>query len=165
MTSRRGTTADAWIDLVPSVSSRAAIATMFVLFLFSDLGAGWLHMTALTGFGFAAVCAAAAGCTRRDELLLVVTTPPALFFAAVSCGELITLHLDHMAASAGPVLAGIFLTLSSAAPWLFGGMAGALVIASVRGLPQCIRDLRAEISGQISVDSAGPAPRHRQVTR
>jgi hypothetical protein len=165
LTSRRGITADDWADLVPSVSSRAAIATMFALFLLSDLGAGWLHMTALTGFGFAAVSAAAAGCTRRHELLLVATTPPLLFLVAVTCGELITLHLDHVAASAGTVLAGIFLTLSSAAPWLFGGLGGALVIACVRGLPQCVRDLRAEISGQLSPSSTGTAPRHRQVTR
>lgn len=148
MASRRGVAADAWADLVPSISGRAGVLTMFVIFLLTDLGAGSLHVTALAGFGFAAGSAAAAGCTRRQELLIVATTPPAVFLVAVTCAELITLHLDHVAASFGPVLAGIFLTLSSTAPWMFGGLAGALVIASVRGLPQCIRDLREELAGR-----------------
>jgi hypothetical protein len=147
LTGRRGITADAWADLLPSISGRAGVVIMFVSFLLTDLIAGSLHVAGLAGFGFAAGSAAVAGCTRRHQLLIVATTPPAIFLAAVTCAELITLHLDHVAASAGPVLAGIFLTLSSSAPWLFGGLAGALVIASVRGLPQCIRDLRAELAG------------------
>jgi len=116
---------------------------MFVIFMLADLGAGWLHLAALTGFGFAAGSAAAAGRTRREDLLLASTTPPLIFLGAVTVSELITLHLNHVAASAGLALADIFLTLSTAAPWLFGGIAGALVIATVRGLPQCVRDLRA----------------------
>jgi uncharacterized protein DUF6542 len=122
---------------------------MFVIFLLAHLIAAWLHVAGLTGFGFAAGCAVAAGRTRRRDLLLVVTTPPMIFLAAVTCGELITLHVRHVTASPGVVLAGIFLTLSSAAPWMFGGLAGALLIATVRGLPQCLRDLRAELAGRI----------------
>lgn len=143
----KGVTAATWPDLLPSISARGAVATMFLSFLLTDLGAGSLHVSALTGFGFAAGSAAAAGCTRPRELLIVATTPPVIFLAAVTCAQLISMHLDHVAASAGLVLAGIFLTLSTAAPWMFGGLAGALVIASVRGLPQCIRDLRAELTG------------------
>lgn len=135
----------AWPDVWPLMGARAAAVVMFFAFLLTDLAAGWLHVVALTGFGFAAGSAAAAGRTRWQELLLVVTTPPVIFLAAVTCGELITLHLNHVAASAGLVLAGIFLTLSAAAPWMFGGLAGALVIATVRGLPQCVRELRAEL--------------------
>lgn len=129
------------------MSARAAAVAMFAVFLFADLAAGWLHVVALTGFGFAAGSAVAAGRTRRHDLLLVATTPPMIFFAAVTSAELITLHAHHVPASAGLVLAGVFLTLSTAAPWLFGGLAGALLIATVRGLPQCIRDLRAELTG------------------
>ncbi len=124
------------------MTTRAALTTMFIIFMLADLGAGWLHVVALTGFGYAAGSAAAAGRTRRQDLLLVATSPPVIFLAAVTAGELITLHLDHVAASPGLVLADIFLTLSAAAPWLFGGLAGALLIATVRGLPQCIRELR-----------------------
>jgi hypothetical protein len=127
------------------MGARAAAVAMFFVFLLTDLTAGWLHVVALTGFGFAAGSAAAAGRTRRHELLLVTTTPPLIFLAAVA--KLITVHLDHVAASAGLVLAGIFLTLSTAAPWMFGGLAGALLIATVRGLPQCVRELRDELTG------------------
>jgi len=140
------------------MSARAAITVMFIVFLLADLGASWLHMSALTGFGFAAGSAAAAGRTRRDELLLPATTPPAIFLIAITVGELITLHVNHVAASAGIVLADIFLTLSTSAPWLFGGLAGALLIATVRGLPQCVRDLRVRITGAIMADEL-PAER------
>ena len=71
---------------------------------------------------------------------------------------LVTLHLDHVAASPGLVLADIFLTLSTAAPWLFGGLAGALLIATVRGLPQCVRDLRAHLAGRIMAEEPPARP-------
>ena len=131
------------------MGARAAVVVMFAIFLLANLTAGWLHIVALTGFGFAAGSAAAAGRTRQHDLLLVTTTPPLIFFAAITSGELISLHTGHVAASPGPELAGIFLTLSTAAPWLFGGLAGSLLIATVRGLPQCVRDLRAELTGRI----------------
>jgi len=131
------------------MGARAAAVAMFFVFMLTDLTAGWLHVVALTGFGFAAGSAAAAGRTRRHELLLVATTPPLIFLAAVTSAELITLHLSHVSASAALVLANIFLTLSTAAPWMFGGLAGALLIATVRGLPQCVRELRAELSGTV----------------
>jgi uncharacterized membrane protein AbrB (regulator of aidB expression) len=57
-----------------------------------------------------------------------------------------------VAASPGLVLADIFLTLSTAAPWLFGGVAAALLIATVRGLPQCVRDLRSRLAGSALTD-------------
>jgi hypothetical protein len=134
---------------------------MFVIFLLAHLIAGWLHVAGLTGFGFAAGSAVAAGRTRPRDLLLVVTTPPMIFLAAVTCGELIMLHDRHVAVGAGLVLAGILLTLSSAAPWLFGGLAGALLIATVRGLPRCLRDLRAELAGRIRPTNPGQSRRIR----
>lgn len=142
----------AWSELWPMMNARAAIVVMFFIFLLTYMSADWLHVVALTGFGFAAGSAAAAGRTRRKHLLLVATTPPAIFLAAVIAGELITLHLDHVAATPGLVLADLFLTLSAAAPWLFGGVAGALVIALVRGLPQCVRDLRAQLRASVLGD-------------
>ncbi len=152
MTGRRGAPAFAWGELWPPMGARAAAVAMFAIFLVTDLAAGWLHVVALTGFGFAAGSAAAAGRTRRQDLLLVATTPPLIFLAAVTTGQLIILHTGHVAASAGLVLAGIFLTLAAAAPWLFGGLAGALLIATVRGLPQCIRDLQAGLAGRVRPD-------------
>ncbi len=141
------------------MSTKTAIVMMFAVFLLTDLCAGWLHVVALTGFGYAAGSAAAAGRTRREDLLLAATTPPLIFLIAVTSGELISLHLDHVAASAGIALADIFLTLSTAAPWLFGGLAGALVIATVRGLPQCIRGLRAQLTGTLLTEELAVRPR------
>ena len=140
----------AWAELWPEMGAKAAVGAMFAIFLFAHLVAEWLHVPALTGFGFAAGSALAAGRTRRQGLLLVATTPPLIFVVAVTCGELIALHAGHLAVSAGPALAGIFLTLSSAAPWLFCGLAGALLIATVRGLPRCVRELRAEVRGKVT---------------
>ena len=120
---------------------------MFALFLLAVVSADALHFDMLAGFGFAAGSAVAAGCTRRDGLLLVVTTPPAIFLAALTCGELITMHLNHVVPAPGLVGANILLILSAIAPWLFGGAAGAVMIASVRGLRSCVRDLRTELAG------------------
>ena len=87
----------------------------------------------------------AVGTVRREDLLIVVIAPPVIFLGAVTCAELITGHEDH-GAGAVAVAAGILLTLAGAAVWMFGGLAGALVIALVRGLPQCVRDLRAGLN-------------------
>ena len=158
MTGQRSRPEFAWRELWPVMTTRGSVAAMFVIFLLTDLGASWLHMAALTGFGYAAGSAAAAGRTRQQDLLLVATSPSAIFLAAVTAGELITLHLDHVAASPGLVLADIFLTLSTAAPWLFGGLAGALLIATVRGLPQCVRDLRAQLTGRVMAEEPPARP-------
>jgi hypothetical protein len=46
------------------------------------------------------------------------------------------------------VLEGTLLTLADVAPWLFAGTVICLVAAMVRGLPQCVRDLRAGLRGE-----------------
>ncbi|HXP21716.1 MAG TPA: DUF6542 domain-containing protein [Streptosporangiaceae bacterium] len=130
------------------MGARAAVLLMFVLFLLADLAAGWLSVPGLTGFGFAAASAIAAGRARREDLLIVVVTPPLTYLVAVTCAELINAHADHAAISVSSIGAGVFLTLSAAAPWMFAGLAGAVAIAAVRGLRQCVRDLRAGPSGR-----------------
>jgi hypothetical protein len=156
-----GSPAGPWPSVKVSLSARAAVVAMFACFLLCDLVAGSVHLTALTGFGFAAGSAAAAGCTRRRELLLVATTPPAIFLGAVTIAELIKMHQGHVALSVELLGANVFLALFAAAPWLFGGLAGALVIAFARGLPACVRDLRDELIGrrpQRAVRSQSMAP-------
>lgn len=146
MTSHRHGQQFQWSDLWPLMGARTAILAMFAIFLLTGLAADWLHVTSLTGFGFAAGSAIAAGRTRRTDLLPAATSPPLVFLLAVTSTELISLHVKHVAASPALVLAGIFLTLAAAAPWLFGGLAGSLLIAIMRGLPRCIRELRGEIA-------------------
>lgn len=158
MTERPRTLAQAWqvavrADLIPSVGAPAAIATMFLIFLLTDLVSGPLQVSGLAGFGFAAGAVIAAGVVRRADLLIVSTTPPVVFLVAITCAELITAHLSHAPGSLGRIGAGVFLTLSAAAPWMLGGVAGALGIAALRGLPQRVRDLRANAAGR---ESRGP---------
>jgi hypothetical protein len=117
---------------------------MFGLFLIADLAAGWLSAPAISGFGFAAGSVITAGSTRRQDLLIVAVTPPVIFLTAVVCAEMIAAHASHAAVSAGSLAADVFLTLSAAAPWMFGGLAGALIIAAIRGLWQCVRELLAD---------------------
>ncbi|GEM_PF-1512052 len=142
-----GATQPGWPSLWPSLTARSALAVMSGVFLIADLAAARWHLAGMPGFGFAAGSVAAAGFARRRELLIVVTTPPALFVVAATAGELLAAHAEHVPASAGSVGGGLLLTLTAAAPWLFGGLAGALVIAVMRGLPECVRLLRAELSG------------------
>jgi hypothetical protein len=140
------------MDLIPSIGPGTAVAVMFVIFLLTDLTARGLHVSGLPGFGFAAGSVVAACCTRQRGLLTAVTTPPVIFLTAVALAELITMHLNHVAFSPGLLGANVFLTLAAAAPWLFGGLGGALLIATIRGLPRAIRDLRAELLGRTMRD-------------
>lgn len=127
-------------------SARTALTAAFAIFLLACLAAIWLSLTSLPGFGFAAGTVIAAGSVRRRDLLIVVAAPPALFLLAVACAGLLSAWQNGTAISPLPVAAACLLTLSTAAPWLFGGMAGALVLAEVRGLNQCVRDLRTALA-------------------
>jgi uncharacterized protein DUF6542 len=135
-----------WSDLRPELGARGAVLTMFMASLLGDLGAESLHVTGLTGFGFATGCAAAACLTRRRDLLVVATTPPVAFLVAITCAEVLAAHSNHVALSAGPIAGGVFLALASTAPWLFCGFAGTIVVAAIRGLVRCVADLRSELS-------------------
>jgi hypothetical protein len=130
------------------ITAREAVLMMLGVFLAGDLLAGWLGLSVLTGLTFVAGCLLAAVGTHRQDLLVMVTTPPLIFLVAVVCAETLTSPGSTFAASAGAVAAGTILTLSAAAPWLFGGVLLCLIIAMVRGLPQCVRDLQANLGGQ-----------------
>lgn len=129
------------------MTARGAVVVMFLLFLVGTLAAGWLHLEVLAGLSFVAGCALAAYYSRRDALLVAVLTPPLVFMVALVIAELLTSHADtvrHTLTSAGE---GIVLTLAGVAPWLFSGVVIGVIIAMVRGLPQCIRELGAELRG------------------
>jgi hypothetical protein len=130
------------------VTARSAALVMLALFLAGDLLADRLSLSILGGLSFVAGCLLAAVCTQRHDLLLMVTMPPLIFLIAVVCVEVLTSPGSTFAASAGAVVAGTILTLSAAAPWLFGGVLLCLIVAMFRGLPQCVRDLRLDLRGQ-----------------
>jgi hypothetical protein len=126
---------------------------MLAVFLTGNLLADWLSLGALAGLSFVAGCLLAAIGTQRRDLLFVVTTPPVIFLVGVLAAEALTSPGNSFASSAETVGAGTILTLSAAAPWLFAGVLLGVIIATFRGLPQCVRDLRLGLSGQ-----AAPRP-------
>jgi Domain of unknown function (DUF6542) len=133
------------------MTARGAVVAMFLLFLVGTLAAGWLHLEVLAGLSFVAGCAMAAYYSRRDALLTAVVTPPLVFMAALVIAELLTSHEDTVRHSLTAAAEGIVLTLAAVAPWLFSGVVIGLVIALMRGLPQCVRDLSAELRGDLGL--------------
>jgi hypothetical protein len=129
------------------MTARGAVVAMFLLFLMGTLAAGWLHLELLAGLSFVAGCALAAYYIRRDALLAAVVTPPLVFMVALVIAELLTSHADTVRHSLTSAAEGIVLTLAAVAPWLFSGVVIGVVIAMFRGLPQCVRDLGAELRG------------------
>lgn len=139
------------------LTGRGSLLAMAALFFAGNLFAIWLHLGLLAGLSFAAGCVLAASYSQRRALLLVVTAPPVLFLIALLGAEMLTSPGSTFTASAQAVAEGILLTLAAAAPWLFGGVGVALIIAIFRGLPQCLHDLSADLRGQAV--TAGRQPR------
>jgi hypothetical protein len=127
---------------------------MLAVFLIGNLIAAWAHADALSGLGYAAGCLLAVVYARREALLLVVTTPPLIFLVALVAAELITAAGSTVLATAE----GTLLTLAAVAPWLFGCTLACLIVALLRGLPQCVRDLRAALGGRTSAEGAAVTP-------
>jgi hypothetical protein len=131
------------------LTARGAAVAMFWLFFVGTLAAGWLHLGVLTGLSFVAGCSLAARYTRRDGLLTVVATPAPIFLITLVITEALTTHAATPRRTLESVAEGTVLTLAGVAPWLFGGVALGLVIAMTRGLRQCLRDLAAELRGDL----------------
>lgn len=126
------------------LTARGAALAMFSICFPGTLTSGWLHFPVLSGASFVAACVLAALATRREDLLVVVTLPPVVFLASAIC-------VAAVSANGGGVLAaasGIALTLGGAALWLFIGEGSALLLSLFRGLPRCVRDLRADLRGE-----------------
>lgn len=128
--------------------ARATLLAMLVLFFAGNLLGVWLRLGPLAGLTFAAGSILAVIYTQRHALLLVLIAPPVLFLIALLGVEVLTSPGRTLTASAEAVAEGTFLTLAGVAPWLFGGVILAVIIAMFRGLPQCLRDLSANLRGQ-----------------
>lgn len=134
------------------LTARGAGLAMFSVFFPGTLTAGWLHVAMLTGVSFVAGCILAGLYTKRADLLVVVTMPPMVFLVALICVKAITATGSALISTAE----GCILTLSAAAPWLFGGVAVTLVIALFRGLPHTIGEVRAGLRGSLDADPREP---------
>jgi len=127
------------------LTARGAGLAMFSVFFPGTLTAGWLHLAVLTGLSFLVGCILAGLYAKRADLLVVVTMPPMVFLVAVICVKALTATGSALISTAE----GCLLTLSAAAPWLFGGVAVTLVIALFRGLPHTISEVRAGLRGRL----------------
>jgi len=123
------------------------LAGLFACCLASCLLAAWLHLMVAAGLGFCVGCAVAAWFCQPAALLRMVIAVPTVFLLAEALAQLATLPGGGRRGLALPVAGGTLLTLAAVAPWLFGGTAGAVAIAMFRGLPRCVRDLRAGLRG------------------
>jgi hypothetical protein len=98
----------------------------------------------VNGAGFVLACGLAVLTVRPQDLLTLSVSPPLAYFCGVLLAEcVLSVGADSVLRS---VAIGVGLRLTDAAPWLFGGTALLLVIALLRGLPQNVRELRAELT-------------------
>jgi len=140
------------------MTARGAVLAVFSLFFLGTLAAAWLHLAVLTGLTFVAGSVLAARYTRSDGLLAVVIAPPLLFLIALVGAEVLTSQAGTVRHTLTSAAEGTILTLAAVAPWLFSGVIAGLVIALFRGLPQCVRDLRTELRGDIGLRGPGAPP-------
>jgi hypothetical protein len=123
---------------------------MLVLFFFILLLATWLQWGFLAGAIFVIGSVGAAWYTKRRDLLTVAVSPPLLFFGALLCVKALTAQGSTIIST----VEGTALTLANVAPWLFAGVILSLIVAWVRGLPQCVAELRRDLRP----DLPGPRP-------
>jgi hypothetical protein len=135
----------------PRLTSRGCALVMFVVFLGTGLLAQLLSAAWIGGLGYGAGCLLAVAFARRAALLFVSTAPPLIFLIALVCAQLITATGSTLLATAE----GTVLALAAASGWLFACTAGCIVLAVLRGLPQAIRDLSAQINGRPVQQAAG----------
>ncbi len=131
------------------VTTRGALLGMFVVCLVACLLAAWVHADVIASLGFVAAGILAPVYARREALLYIVISVPVVFLLAEVITQLLTAQGSSGRGSAISVLEGTLLTLADVAPWLVAGTAICVGIAMVRGLPQCIRDLRAGLRGDV----------------
>jgi hypothetical protein len=130
------------------LESAGVLGSLLAAFLASCLLAAWLHSDVVAGLGFCAATCVAARCARPQALLGLVVSVPAVFLAAEVVAQLATTPAFKHHGTLLPVAEGTLLTLAEVAPWLFAGTIAGLVIGLCRGLPQCVRNLRSDLTGR-----------------
>jgi hypothetical protein len=125
----------------PRLTERGAVLTMAGCFLIGLLAAAWLGWSVLAGLAFVVGCVLAAWYAAPPGLLTVVVSPPLLLLGAL-------VLVNALTGSGGVLFSVVFgsvVMLAGLAPWLAAGMILTVIIALVRGLPRCIRDLYREL--------------------
>jgi len=130
------------------LESAGVLGSLLAAFMVSCLLAAWLHSEVVAGLGFSAATCVAARCARPQALLGLVVAVPAVFLTAVVVAQLAIEPAFKHHGTLLPVAEGTLLTLAGVAPWLFAGTIASVVIAMFRGLPQCVRSLRSDLTGR-----------------
>jgi hypothetical protein len=139
------------------VTARGALAGMFVLCLVACLLGAWQGHDVLAGLGFCLTGVLAPVYGRREAQLAVVLSAPVIFLLAELVTQVLTAQGSSGHSSVLSVLEGTVLTLADVAPWLFAGTLACVTIAMARGLPDCVRRLRAEQGGLSGFRGSGLA--------
>jgi hypothetical protein len=124
------------------LTARGALLGLFVGCFLTQLLADCTGWSAVADIAFIGGCGAASWYTKRGALLAIAVSPPLIFFIACVFAEWLT------ASGTFSTLEGIFVTLGTAAPWLFLGSALSLVVTICRGLPGEIMDTIADLRGR-----------------
>jgi hypothetical protein len=135
------------------VTTRGALLGMFAICLASCQLGAWFHTDVVAGLGFIVTGILAPVYARREALLYIVISAPIVFLLAEIIAQVATAQGSSSRGTVISVLEGTLLTLADVAPWLFAGTVICLVTAMVRGLPQCVRDLRAGLRGEARTTS------------
>jgi hypothetical protein len=139
------------------LTGRGAVMVMLAGFALGLLVASWLGWPVLAGASFVIGSVAAVLYVRPGDLLMVTIVPPLLFGIAL-VGVKAATATGSMALS---VAEGTAITMAEVAPWLFAGVALTLVIAWVRGLRGCVRELRQDLRASGSRAADHRPPDHR----
>ncbi len=137
------------------VTARGALLGLFAICLLACLLAAWRQLDVLAGAGFMAGCVLAPVYARREAMLHVMISVPAIFLLAEIVTQSLTAQGSSSHGSVLSVLEGTFLTLADVAPWLLAGTAVCTGIAMFRGLPQCVRELQADLRGDAGTTTPG----------
>jgi len=130
------------------LESAGVLGSLLAAFLVGCLLAAWLHNDVVAGLTFCAAACVAARCARPPALLGLVVSVPTVFLTAVVVAQLAIEPAFKHHGTLLPVAEGTLLMLAGVAPWLFAGTIGSVVIAMFRGLPQCVRSLRSDLTGR-----------------
>jgi hypothetical protein len=130
------------------LESAGVLGSLLAAFLLSCLLAAWLHNDVVAGLGLCAATCTAARCARPQALLGLVISVPAVFLTAEVVAQFAIEPAFKHHGTLLPVAEGTLLTLAGVAPWLFAGTIAGVVIAMFRGLPQCVRTLRSDLTGR-----------------
>lgn len=139
------------------LTSRGAIAILFVVSLLGILISDWFDQSWACGLMFVIGCVAVCLWVRPSDTPMLAVAPPLVYFVALLAVELFTGLMSGKFLQVAAI--GIALNLSAGLFWLLGGTALSVLILWFRGLPAAWAEFRADLRGERhDEDEPEPAP-------